>query len=92
MQIPVTDPEEIGRIARRVRRLQRVRQDDLGATIGVSHVTLREIERGKPTVQWGTVLSLLDELGIKLVLDVPDRIGAELERQPRTGDRRGDGA
>ena len=40
--------------------------------IGASHVLLRDIERGKETVNLGKVLQLLEELGIRVLLDVPE--------------------
>jgi len=43
----------------------------LGAR-GVSHVFLRDLEHGKATIQFGLVLQVLDELGIRMELDVPD--------------------
>jgi y4mF family transcriptional regulator len=63
---------DLGKLIRRQRKRQRIRQADLAAMIGASHVFLRDVERGKPTVQFGRVLQLLDELGITLSADVPD--------------------
>lgn len=72
MLVRITSVEEIGRIARDMRKRQGLRQDDLAAMIGSSHVFLRDVETGKPGVQLGRVLQLLDELGIRVCLDVPD--------------------
>lgn len=72
MRVSVTDISTIGEMLRKVRREQGIRQDDMAAIIGASHVFLRDVERGKPTVQLGKVLRLCDELGIRLVLDIPD--------------------
>lgn len=76
MQIRIKDPGAIGRIARGVRKRQRVRQDDLAAVIGASHVFVRHVEHGKLTVQLGKVFQLLDELGIRVILEVPDDFAA----------------
>jgi hypothetical protein len=48
-----------------------LRQTDLAALIGASHVFLGDVEKGKPTVQLGRVLKLLDELGLTLTVAVP---------------------
>lgn len=49
--------------------------DDLAGSAGVGPVFVREVERGKTTVQLGRVLQLLAELGIELQADVPDEVG-----------------
>ena len=72
MHIPVTSPEAIGQAVRQVRKRQGIRQEDLAAMVEASHVFLRDVEHGKPTVQLGRVLRVLEELGIRLYLDVPD--------------------
>lgn len=77
MLIPATSAAIIGATVRRQRKLQGIRQEDLAALIEASHVFLRDVEHGKPTVQLGRVLRLLDELGIRLYLDVPDEAGSD---------------
>ena len=37
-----------------------------------------DVERGKPTVQFGRVLLLLKELGIELSVDIPDEASQAL--------------
>lgn len=71
MHCPVKNPEELGRVVRAVRRTQGLRQDDLAAMTGSSHVTLMNIERGKEGVALGRVMQVLRELGIQVQLDVP---------------------
>ncbi|MFF7710003.1 helix-turn-helix domain-containing protein [Pseudomonas sp. NPDC007930] len=70
-QQQVTHASEIGAIVRQLRKDSGVRQDDLAAMVGRSHVTLRELEQGKTTVALGTVLQVLEELGVRVYLDVP---------------------
>lgn len=72
IDVPVKTAEDIGAIIRQVRRNQRIRQDDLAAYINSSHVLMRDVERGKASVQLGRVLHALDELGIKITLHIPD--------------------
>lgn len=68
----IKSADDLGRVIRRQRKLQALRQQDLADQIGASHVFLRQVEQGKPTVQLGRVLRLLEELGIELHVDVPD--------------------
>lgn len=72
MRLPIRSTRELGAEIRRQRKRQGIRQDDLAAIVGASHVALRDIERGKPTVQLERVLRVLDELGIAVTLDLPD--------------------
>ncbi len=69
MQIEVSSVESVGVAIRAMRKVSSIRQDDVP---GVSHMFLRDLERGKDTVQFGRVLKVLDELGIRLVLEVPE--------------------
>lgn len=75
--ITVHSPADIGTLARALRRQQGIRQDDMAAIIGASHMFLRDVELGKGTVQLGKVLSLLGELGVRVLLDVPEQQGDE---------------
>ncbi|QKE63272.1 helix-turn-helix transcriptional regulator [Aquipseudomonas campi] len=75
--IPIRDAADIGTLARDLRRQQGLRQDDLAAIIGASHVFLRDVEQGKGTVQLGKLLRLLDELGVRIHLEVPDSLDGQ---------------
>jgi len=78
MRIPVDSPESLGQLVRALRRAQGIRQDDLAAMVGVSHVTLMNIERGKKGVAFDRVMDVLRELGIRMQLDVPAEVAAQL--------------
>ncbi|EHL24810.1 hypothetical protein KYG_00812 [Acidovorax sp. NO-1] len=69
MLIPVTSVETVGAAIRAMRKVSGIRQDDVA---GVSHMFLRDLEKGKETVQFGLVLKVLDELGIHMLLEVPE--------------------
>lgn len=75
--IAIHSAADIGMLARTLRRQQGIRQDDMAAIIGASHMFLRDVELGKGTVQLGKVLSLLDELGVRIHLEVPEQPGDE---------------
>ena len=85
MHITIKTPQELGLAIRATRRTQKVRLDDVSGSAGVGHVFTREVEHGKETVQLGRVLRLLEELGIELMVDVPDEAMAELTRLRETG-------
>ncbi len=74
MDINITSPTELGLLIRATRKQQEIRMDDLAGSSGVGHVFVRDVERGKETVQLGRVLKLLAELGIGLKADVPDDV------------------
>lgn len=72
MQINAHSMDDIAAAVRQIRKAQGVRQDDLGSMAGCSHKFIVDVEKGKQTIQTGLLLSVLDELGIKLILDLPD--------------------
>ena len=71
MQLPIHTVTDLSMAVRAVRKQQGLRQDDTAGSAGVGHVFLRDVERGKETVQLGLVLKVLDELGIQLNIDIP---------------------
>lgn len=87
MQVQIKEIGDIGRWVRAVRKAQGLRQDDLAAMVGASHVFLGDVERGKGTVQLGRVFAVLRELGIGVCLDLPDA-DADTARNGVTGSER----
>lgn len=85
MQVMIQSPKTLGLLIRATRKTQRIRMDDLAGSAGVGPVFVREVERGKETVQLGRVLSLLAELGIELRADIPDNALPAFERLRQTG-------
>ena len=85
MLIPIHSPEQLGLLIRATRRTQKLRIDDTAGTAGVGHVFVREVERGKPTVQLGRVMQLLAELGIELKAEAPDVVLPEFRRLQSIG-------
>ncbi len=77
MDRAIRSAEDLGRLIRDQRKRQGLRQTDLAAIIGASHVFVGDVEKGKPSVQLGRVLRLLDELGLELRLSVPDAEGSD---------------
>lgn len=85
MQIPIQSVADLGIAIRAVRKTQGLRLDDTAGSAGVGHVFLREVERGKETVQLGRVLRVLDELGIQLSIDIPSDAVHRLDELRKTG-------
>ncbi|WP_229443123.1 DUF2784 family protein [Massilia psychrophila] len=55
-------------------RLKRRIGIDVAGSAGVGPVFVREVERGKETVQLGRVMQILAELGVELQAAVPDEV------------------
>lgn len=87
MQIPLDQASTLGAVVRATRKTQRIRQDDAAGSIGVSENFLGKIESGAERVQWGKLFQVLQGLGVRVILDVPDdvakRLDAELARRGR---------
>ncbi|SRR5579883_368445 len=81
----ITSPQQLGLLVRGTRKSQKIRLDDLAGSAGVGHVFARDVERGKPTVQLGRVMRLLEELGIELKADVPSDVMQEIARLETAG-------
>ena len=74
MLVNITTAQDLGLLIRATRKSQKVRMDDVAGSAGVGPVFVREVERGKETVQLGRVMRLLAELGIELRADVPEHV------------------
>ena len=64
-------PEKIGILIRETRKKLGVTQKDLALTSGTGLRFIIDLERGKPTCQIGKMLTVLQTLGIKLILTPP---------------------
>ena len=62
------DIVSIGQMVRRVRKRAGLRQDELAGAAGVGIRFIVDLEAGKPTLQVGKVLHVLDALGIVVAL------------------------
>ncbi len=72
MKHTIHSSEDLGFALRAVRKSAKLRLDDLSQSAGVSKQTTVNFEKGKPTVQFGTVLQLLKEVGLTLSVDLPE--------------------
>lgn len=79
MKQEVLNPKELGLIVRAVRKTSGIRQSELAALMRVSKQFATDLERGKPTLQLGLVMRLLNELGLPITIDVPEEALSELQ-------------
>ncbi len=78
MKIPIDNADAIGKVVRASRKAQKIRQDDAAGSIGVSENFLGKVERGGETVQWGKLFQVLEGLGVRVLVDVPESVAAYL--------------
>lgn len=81
MHIPLENAAAIGKVVRASRKAQKIRQDDTAGSIGVSENFLGKVERGSESVHWGKLFQVLQGLGIRVLVDVPETVAARLNDQ-----------
>lgn len=84
MKIPIDQAAVIGKVVRASRKAQKIRQDDAAGSIGVSENFLGKIERGSDSVQWGKLFQVLEGLGIRVMVDVPESVAAYLNNPAKS--------
>lgn len=67
----ISDMEKIAEIVRSERKRQKISQTVLAQVSNVGLRFVGDIERGKPSVQFDKLLSVLTSLGIAVKLDLP---------------------
>ena len=70
--LQITDPSELGRLVRQRRREQSLRIDDAASLSGVSVDLLSRLENGKGSVRLDKLLTVLDGLGLAMVIGPKD--------------------
>ena len=76
---------ELGEVTRATRKANNIRLDDLASMAGLGAVFVGDVEYGKETVQMGRVLRLMKELGLKLVVEIPESTEPYLQRIRQQG-------
>jgi transcriptional regulator with XRE-family HTH domain len=87
MKIPIDNAAAIGKVVRASRKAQKIRQDDAAGSIGVSENFLGKVERGSESVQWGKLFQVLDGLGVRVMVDVPENVAACLSDPASSKDK-----
>ncbi|MBY4726371.1 MULTISPECIES: helix-turn-helix domain-containing protein [Burkholderia] len=81
MRYTIEQASDIGGVIRAARKVQQLRQDDAAGSVGVSESFMVKAERGADTIQWAKVFQILQGLGVRVVVDIPDASDELLERQ-----------
>ena len=79
MKIAIESAEQLGPLVMAIRKAQGIRQDDAAGSIGVSENFLGKVERGGVAVQWGKLFRVLEDLGIHVLIDVPDGVADRIQ-------------
>jgi transcriptional regulator with XRE-family HTH domain len=87
MKIPIDSAAAIGKVVRASRKAQKIRQDDAAGSIGVSENFLGKIERGSDSVRWGKLFQVLEGLGVRVLVDVPESVAAYLNDPANSRDK-----
>jgi hypothetical protein len=85
MLFPVKSVAELGLLVRATRRTHHLRMDDVAINANLGPTFAFDLEHGKATVQLGRVLRLLEELGIRMVVDIPSVALPEIEKLHKKG-------
>jgi transcriptional regulator with XRE-family HTH domain len=85
MHIPINTAAAVGQVVKASRKAQNIRQDDAAGSIGVSENFLGKIERGGESVHWGKLFQVLEGLGVRVILDVPESVAAHIKAQSNCG-------
>jgi transcriptional regulator with XRE-family HTH domain len=80
MQLPIRNAAAIGKVVRASRKAQKIRQDDAAGSMGVSENFLGKVESGSESVQWGKLFQVLDGLGVRVMLDVPESVALYMNK------------
>jgi len=88
MQIPLSSVQDAGVAIRTMRKRAGIRIDDFALTAGVSKQFMTDLENGKPSVQMGMVLILLQRLNLRVSLDLPDTAVDSFRSESRKVDSR----
>ncbi|WP_271409372.1 helix-turn-helix domain-containing protein [Pseudomonas sp. Q1-7] len=81
MNVPIDSPKALGHLIRACRKAMDMRQDVAAGVIGVSENFLGKVERGGETVRWGLLFQVMQELGLKVSVEVPEEIAGEASAQ-----------
>jgi len=93
MRIKISNVKDLGAALRAARKSSGVRLDDLASFAGVSKQFVSDLENGKETIRLGLALKVLDEIGLHLKVDLPEKAierWETLTQARTTDDHRGD--
>jgi transcriptional regulator with XRE-family HTH domain len=79
MKVKISSPTDLGLVVRAMRRDSKVRIDDFAGLAGVSKQFASDLEHGKPTLQIGLALKVLQDLGVEVSVEIPSSAHTHLE-------------
>lgn len=62
----IGSPEALGKLIRDVRESSKMTQADLAGLANTGNRFIVDLEKGKPTIQFGMVLKIVDLMGLEL--------------------------
>ncbi|HRC07014.1 MAG TPA: helix-turn-helix domain-containing protein [Miltoncostaeales bacterium] len=68
----VRSPEMLGDIVRQAREIQGLSQRQLGARLGIGQRWIWDLEQGKPGIFTTRLFRILDELGVRVLVEIDD--------------------
>ena len=71
--------KQVGDEIKKVRKSMHVTQHDLALTAGTGMRFIIDLEKGKPTCEFGKVLAVLNTLGIDMILTPPAKARVNLD-------------
>ena len=86
MQVPIKSAAALGKVVRASRKAQKIRQDDAAGSMGVSENFLGKVERGSESVQWGKLFQVLEGLGVRVMVDVPESVATYMNQPANSKD------
>jgi transcriptional regulator with XRE-family HTH domain len=87
MQVPIKSAAALGKVIRASRKAQKIRQDDAAGSMGVSENFLGKVERGSESIQWGKLFQVLEGLGVRVIVDVPEIVATYMNRPANSKDK-----
>lgn len=77
------DPTKVGKLVRDTRRALGYTQKQVAAVAGTGLRFIIELEKGKPTCEVAKVLSVVNTLGIKVTMTMPNKALENLEKKKK---------
>lgn len=90
MKHTIESASDMGAVIRAARKAQKLRQDDAAGSVGVSESFMVKVERGAETVQWGKLFQILEGLGVRMTVDIPEASPALLSEALVRAQKRSD--
>lgn len=83
MKYRLDSPNQLGELVRATRKHQGLRQDLLADMLGVSENFMGRLENGEVSMQWGKLFKVLELLGIRVTVDLPEGAEEKLTRHTK---------